>query len=837
MRFREIKHLIMQEARLDELKMSPSALEAFAKSDAARGIQAGFEAELIFPGLGDGGDSEPDYDADERAYSIDDIINFFEYDDYGYGISGREADRLRQRLENEYFEYFDDALMSEWDSDKYNQVRDYIERNDLFDQEEFIENYLRDELGLSEEQIAEVVSTAREATSSRNTPPEYRQASDAAAEELDSLVEQSIDNQDDTYDRALDEFRDDFSGVSEEDWLRENYRYMSDVSEAFELVWPYQRYEGGEGGYNEYAADQLADELADVVGMRVIASGGYHSTTRSENRWIIEPDSSLEADESDDMPAEIVSPPMPLAQCLETMERFFEWADSKGAYANSSTGFHMGVSLPITRGNVDFVKLALFLGDEHVLEQFDRSSNTYAEAAMKKIRKRIKGNSAKIDDAMKLMHNGLIELAERSIMGSTGDGFGKYTSINPKGAYIEFRSAGGEDYNKDFKKIKNTLLRYAQAMSVAANPSAERQEYYKKLYKLISPNGGNAALDLFARYSSGNITAEELKKQWAEAALAKTGAPSDKRVTWKIYDAEKNQYLRDYQYSGYTESEALALFKQAHSPGSSMEDFEKYMQHMQYQLRDVSTNSGRWEIVNRATREPIEVIDAANNRDAGELAQQKYAGKNIDYYIQPYNPGVAVAAEPGKTDRRVELAKRIKQSKEKPAGAQQSAQPIPGSTQDIQQRRAQQAQQQANQQVTTDAGIPMWEIYDRRSGSALTRFPDHSLNLAWETAQQWMRDAHVPEDRWNEYSVRALTADQPAASSQPVAGSTQDRQQQRAQPGEFTGAWAVINSITGEELHRFSGVGDVQADANRVASQWLRTAGLTEPVEVVPIVG
>ena len=146
-----------------------------------------------------------------------------------------------------------------------------------------------------------------------------------------------------------------------------------------------------------------------------------------------------------------------------------------------------------------------------------------------------------------------------------------------------------------------------------------------------------------------------------------------------------------------------------------------------------------------------------------------------------------------------------------------------------------QSQPYANQQVTTDAGIPMWEIYDRRSGSALTRFPDHR-SAAWATAQQWLRDAHVPEDDWAWYSVRALTADQPAASSQPVAGSTQDRQQQRA-VGEFTGAWAVINSITGEELHRFSGVGNVQADANRVARQWLQTAGLTEPVEVVPIVG
>jgi hypothetical protein len=42
----------------------------------------------------------------------------------------------------------------------------------------------------------------------------------------------------------------------------------------------------------------------------------------------------------------------------------------------------------------------------------------------------------------------------------------------------------------------------------------------------------------------------------------------------------------------------------------------------------------------------------------------------------------------------------------------------------------------------------------------------------------------------------------------------------RAQ-GEFTGAWQIVDD-TGRELHRFSGVGNAQADANRVAVQWLR---------------
>jgi hypothetical protein len=73
----------------------------------------------------------------------------------------------------------------------------------------------------------------------------------------------------------------------------------------------------------------------------------------------------------------------------------------------------------------------------------------------------------------------------------------------------------------------------------------------------------------------------------------------------------------------------------------------------------------------------------------------------------------------------------------------------------------------------------------------------------------------------------------------PAPGSTTDLQQQRQTPGTFTGAWQVLDTDTGEELYRFSGVGNVQSDANRVAADWLRRnapedADMTQ-IEVVPI--
>ena len=76
MRFKQFKPRTLTEAdlqKLDELRMNPTTLQQFGSSDAAKGIMAGFEAELVFTGLGGPGDSdeydmEPDMDADERCH-------------------------------------------------------------------------------------------------------------------------------------------------------------------------------------------------------------------------------------------------------------------------------------------------------------------------------------------------------------------------------------------------------------------------------------------------------------------------------------------------------------------------------------------------------------------------------------------------------------------------------------------------------------------------------------------------------------------------------------------------------------------------------------------------
>lgn len=101
---------------INEVRMSPSSLEAWARSPEAEGIRAGFEAEMIFRNTkrdDDEGEMEPDYDYDERPDDIDHVIDFFSNDDWGFGIGTRTARDLRETLWEEFNEWVQEKIDEE----------------------------------------------------------------------------------------------------------------------------------------------------------------------------------------------------------------------------------------------------------------------------------------------------------------------------------------------------------------------------------------------------------------------------------------------------------------------------------------------------------------------------------------------------------------------------------------------------------------------------------------------------------------------------------------------------------------------------------------------------
>ena len=507
------------ESMLNEVKMSTNIFDQFINSPEAEGIAAGFEAELYFQNIGepdydyDSDNREEDYSEDRSPRSIDDIKSFFY--DYDYNTR-RDVENLVETLETEFYEWQSEQMANTWDNVQEEEVRKYIQENDfVFDDE--LEEYMSDTLGLDEEQIkaALLVGPGLDRVSSseqsslfdkdNEAVAHYTEAVDAVTSLLDERVEDSIRFQDRSYDSAREEWeeenRDEYS---ERDWLEGAYDTMQDVYREHDIQWPYwSDPEIRKPGYSLENATDLANTLTAELGVKTIASSYYHEHERKPGLWIFEPDGSLtSADDENDMPVEIISPPMPLKETLEILPKFYAWAKSHDAYSNDTTGFHVGVSLPDVGGEVDYMKLALFLGDKYVLDKFERYGNSYCKSAFKKIRDEVtKGDvgDLKIARVFDKMKSGLIEMANEIISDGrgSGHGHGKMTSLNMKGKYVEFRSMGNEHYfskPKSLANILDTIKRYAYAMYIAGNPELYRDEYAKKLYKLLDKDGDNAAI-------------------------------------------------------------------------------------------------------------------------------------------------------------------------------------------------------------------------------------------------------------------------------------------------------------------------------------------------------
>jgi len=654
MRFKEVKRLIkesqLQEQDLFEINMSPSNLEKLASQIDA---MAGMEFEMIVPDATSGddeGELEPNYDEDRRVRSLSDVEDFFYDGDFN---GRREVQRLLEQLEDEYGEWLYDKMSEAWAEQGLERVVEYVREN--LNSIDGIDDFRLQ----AEDEVKEANPDLPEGSD------DYQQlVGERFSELVDTWAEEQYQNDDNLAQQVREEFEEEYRGDNDiDEWVSRNYPRMTDIDSTFDITWPYWESPGGEGEAN---VEDVADEFSRAVGVEVNWSSNYHGAKRESNKYVVEPDGSLDPDDSNDAGLEFVSPPLKLEQMLTDLDKVKAWADKRGCYTNKSTGLHINVSVPgLTTEKLDYVKLALLLGDKYVLDQFGRAGNTYAKSAMDMVKERVRQRPEDATALLEKMKQGLNNLATKVIhSGETS----KYTSINTKGGYVEFRSPGGDWLSDDFfKKIKPTLLRFIVALDAAMDPEKYREEYLKKLYQLLQPKSQTDTLSYFAKYAAGELPKSALKS-----------------------------FVRQAQLERKVNKEPTGIGK-------------KYWWEVRFD------NGARMEVV---------------------------------------------------------------------AGSKE---------------------------VARDVAAEEWRIDPNRIG---------------------LQNIHVIRPYEPE-----PTQTQPAPAS--ISGTTQDLQQQRAQGG-FTGAWKIV-ADDGREIYRFSGVGNSQADANRVAAQWLQNnRGRTGPqtgFTVVPIMG
>ena len=690
MRYKQIKPI--SEQTLTEVNMSPTSLRQLASKINAR---AGMEFEMIVPNVtikgSDDFESEPDYDYDVRTDDLRTIRRFF---GEGYVNSSRELNRLIEQLEEEFYEWRQTKVDEEWDSDGHEFFAQWV-RNNVSDDEWITGEDDEDE----DESFSKFVDREWEA--------QYRHYTDAGVE--------FVEDHEGDYDDG--------------DWLNAvDYDYMSNIKDNFDINWPYwTEYQGNDDGM---AVEDIADDFSGAIGRPVNHSTSYHGASREEGTYVVEPDGSLEGADNDDGGLEFVSPPLPIAELLSDLQKVKRWAKRRGCYtgADYGTGLHINVSVDGWKGieNLDYVKLAVLLGDEYVLQQFQRQSNTYCKSALGLVKDAIKKNPLTAKELLEKMKTHMNTAASKLIhTGITN----KFTSINTKDGYIEFRSPGGDWLNEFYDKIEPTLLRFVVALDAAIDEDKYKQDYLKKLYKLLAPSGDKSTIEYFAKYVAGDLPKAALKS-----------------------------FVRQAQ-------------RERSPKGSELQS---------YNVKDVSGY--------------VMMFQARNPNQAMQMAREQYPSRFRDI---------------------------VDVSLHSVAATQQPA--------------AQPAQTQGNWGIWIQGPARFLRMHNTLlTDNILRRFPSR------EAAEQWIEQcrAENPSMR-TDIEVREIEPTQPArpAPAAPVPGSTADIQQGRAQ-GEFTGAWRVVDP-QGNEIYRFSGVGNSQSDANQVAMQWLRDhpEHMQSGAEVLPIMG
>ena len=503
---------------LDELKMSPGSLKAMASQ--VEGALVGLEFEMVVPGIEDPDDVpeyEPDYDYDSRIRATN--WSDFEQAIYDFYLSG-----------------------------EFSSSRGEVKRA--------LESANEDLLGFIDDQFTTEVEDG-----GFETWWEANEDGPAPKPEDGKFYDDEFEKYKDAwYQDAFD------SSTIIQEWLElADAEMFSSFGSMYDLTWPYIT--EPEGGVGE-DLQSLADDFGASVGFQVDVSDSYHGQSKSTKRFTIEPDSSIRGDGAG---LEFVSPPLPLDKMIETLSDVIEWAKGRGCQTNKSTGLHMNVSVPnYDLEKLDYVKLALFVGDNWIAEQFGRLGNDYADSSIDKIKSTIKVNPDKVPAYLDAMRAGLAKIASRLIHSNHTQ---KYVTLNIQNNRLEFRSPGGDWLNQDIGKLTNTLLRFVVALDIACNPEKQKKEYDKKLYKLIMGNTleGDPTIKMFALYSSGQLPKDILLQHLRRRKMARQDGDKekslfgDKDINWTVhYNPSETDYReRVARVLAKTKEEAVENFYQA----------------------------------------------------------------------------------------------------------------------------------------------------------------------------------------------------------------------------------------------------------------------------------
>ena len=690
MKFKEFK---INEAMLNEINMTN---KLYKMAEKLPGVLVGMEFEMLVPtGTTDEIDDRPT-EIPNNITTIADVVEFFSMGQAN-GIS--ELEWLGRGLTIDFKNWRKEQIERIWRRERgRNYFKDFY-RTEWFDEEDAMEK-------------------AKEEASLRDIPPDDPDYDDMISILVEEILDEEVldlwHGQNSTaYHQAREQFlydrSEEFEELSEYDWIYRNQnldRFLRNISHDYDLAWPL-----AEAVPNDPSVflRSIAAEFEKVIGRKTNWGLRYKSCPRGAH-YCIEPDGSLEPRRKDAMGLEFISPEMPLDEILKDLDAVKKWADKKGIYTNDSTGLHMNISLPgYSVDKLDYVKIALLLGDEKILTDFERLLNIYTVPAMRRIRRAIKDEPRSSAYAFEYLNKGLNLLASHSIHSGKTE---KYTSINTKknektdAEWIEFRSPGNDWLGNKFELLKPTLMKFIVAFDAAMDPEKNKAEYLKKLYALLSPKLGEDVVRLFAKHSvlpQPRDAQQELKKRLKLRKASRQGG----MFTWMVGRSSTDQIAVD------APNEQQALLAAAEQWGISPDDpiIKKWKVVLFKEAPKASATTetdnpknflqprgpGPWEIYRRNNGRDIETLRSRTRPLAHQEAIRFMSDMGIrDEFLSQY--GVRTISDDDLSDIEQQLAQ--------PSGSQNISDPL------------------------APEGPGPWELYRRSDGSSVHRLAGTSPGIA-----------------------------------------------------------------------------------------------------------
>jgi len=189
-----------------------------------------------------------------------------------------------------------------------------------------------------------------------------------------------------------------------------------------------------------------------------------------------------------------------LVEAMEWLERMFDLIkNSYGLHTNETTGLHINVGTFTTQmagavedvpsyKELDLFKLAVFLGEDYLLDLFNRDGNTFADKVLERLSRADNLQDVLTMDPKQIHAMGLDKIRQ-SLQKAMVKTAAKYSTANYtklKENYIEFRFAGNEGYEKEFAKVKQSIARIILAIAAALDENMFREEYIKKILSVLS---------------------------------------------------------------------------------------------------------------------------------------------------------------------------------------------------------------------------------------------------------------------------------------------------------------------------------------------------------------